>query len=56
MVNKPLEINIDLDLDKDERVCFYSRVFGDSRIVIIPKDSFDLSETETAFILTMKEK
>lgn len=46
----------DCDPEVDDTVTFYSRMFGDSRVVIIPKSQFEFSETPTTFVLTLKNE
>ena len=51
-----LKLTFDCNPDEDEVAMFYTREFGGKRIVIIPKDSFSLQETDTTFVLTLKLK
>lgn len=44
------------DVNKgDDTAIFYSRMFGEKRVVIIPKDLFTFDETEATYVLTLKE-
>lgn len=49
-----IRMYIECDPEKEDTVTFYSRYFGGDRIVIIPKSQFVLNETETTFVLTLK--
>lgn len=51
----PIQQNFDCNSDVDDTAVFFSRDIGGSRIVIIPKDTFTLSETDTTFVLTLKQ-
>jgi len=51
-----LKLTFDCDPDEDNVAMFYTREFGGNRIVIIPKDRFNLQETDTTFVLTLKLK
>lgn len=53
--NLPLRQWMDCDPEIDETVTFYSRHFGGRRVVIIPKERLELSETPTTYVLTFKE-
>lgn len=50
----PTNISFDFDPETDDSAAFYSREFWGRRIVIIPKENFELSETTTTFVLTLK--
>lgn len=47
---------VDCDPKIDDTVTLYSRQFGETRIVIVPKDVFTLDETETTYVLTFKNQ
>jgi hypothetical protein len=52
---KPVRQQFDCDDRVDDTAVFFSRMFGERRIVIIPKELFTLDETEIAYVLTLKE-
>ena len=45
----------DCNPEEDDVAIFYTREFGGKRIVIIPKDRFNLQETDSAFVMTLKD-
>jgi len=49
-----LIMSFDCNPDTDDIAQFYSREFSGGRVVIVPKENFDITETPTTFVLTLK--
>ena len=54
-MDEPTKMWVDCDPKKDEVCMFFTREFEGRRIVIVPKNSLELTETPTTYILTFKE-
>lgn len=53
---EPITQWFDCDPKKDDTAVFYSRQFGESRVVIVPKELFTFNETDTTYVLTLKNQ